>query len=249
MTLGALKSISPLSEKLCRIMKNNTKPIIVDFPLRGEWTTPNTPGHKIPSHGTDQLGQRYAYDFMQIDWSSGKGFKFFSKSNFIYYAKGIALKESFGWSIPFYAPIQGEVVDMADGYRERDPVHLIKDMFIVFKNAFTLSGKNNHDLIPAIGNFIILKGNDTYAFFAHARCGSIKVKVGDVVEIGQQLAEVGHSGNSTAPHLHFHLMDSSNLFNAKGINCCFREYETYTESGWKKVKQGTPKFRERIRAL
>jgi len=37
--------------------------IIVDFPLRGEWVAPNTPGSKVPSHGTDQLGQRYAFDF------------------------------------------------------------------------------------------------------------------------------------------------------------------------------------------
>ena len=43
-------------------------PIIAQFPLRGEWYSPNTPGTKIPSHGTDQLGTRYAYDFIQVDW-------------------------------------------------------------------------------------------------------------------------------------------------------------------------------------
>ncbi len=44
-------------------------PIIVQFPLRGEWLSPNTPGTKIPSHGTNQLGTRYAYDFIQVDWN------------------------------------------------------------------------------------------------------------------------------------------------------------------------------------
>lgn len=44
-------------------------PIIVGFPLRGEWLSPNTPGSKIPSHGTNQLGTRYAYDFIQVDWN------------------------------------------------------------------------------------------------------------------------------------------------------------------------------------
>ena len=44
------------------------EPIIVEFPLRGEWLSPNTPGTKIPSHGTNQLGTRYAYDFIQVDW-------------------------------------------------------------------------------------------------------------------------------------------------------------------------------------
>jgi len=36
-------------------------PIIAAFPLRGEWLSPNTPGTKIPSHGTDRLGTRYAF--------------------------------------------------------------------------------------------------------------------------------------------------------------------------------------------
>jgi hypothetical protein len=36
---------------------------VVEFPLRGEWMSPTTPIKRIPSHGTDQLGQRYAYDF------------------------------------------------------------------------------------------------------------------------------------------------------------------------------------------
>ena len=43
-------------------------PIIIGFPLKGEWLSPNTPGTKIPSHGTNRLGTRYAYDFIQVDW-------------------------------------------------------------------------------------------------------------------------------------------------------------------------------------
>ena len=46
--------------------------LVLEFPLRGEWMAPNTPGKKIPSHGTDQLGQRYAYDFWQVDWKTNK---------------------------------------------------------------------------------------------------------------------------------------------------------------------------------
>ncbi len=48
---------------------HQTEPITVGFPLTGEWYAANTPGYKVPSHGTDLLGQRYAYDFMQIDWN------------------------------------------------------------------------------------------------------------------------------------------------------------------------------------
>ncbi len=34
------------------------EPIIVEFPLRGQWLSPNTPGTKVPGHGTNQLGKR-----------------------------------------------------------------------------------------------------------------------------------------------------------------------------------------------
>ena len=50
-------------------MLEMSNPIIVEFPLRGEWLSPNTPGTKVPSHGTNQLGTRYAYDFIQVDWN------------------------------------------------------------------------------------------------------------------------------------------------------------------------------------
>ena len=46
-------------------------PTVVDFPLRGEWTVERTPAHRIPSHGTDILGQRYAYDFIRTNERAG----------------------------------------------------------------------------------------------------------------------------------------------------------------------------------
>jgi hypothetical protein len=45
--------------------------VLVDFPLRAEWTAYNTPADRIPSHGTDMLGQRFAYDFIRVDRRKG----------------------------------------------------------------------------------------------------------------------------------------------------------------------------------
>jgi len=86
-----------------------------------------------------------------------------------------------------------------------------------------------------------------YAFFAHARIGSIRVTAGKQVHVGQELAQVGHSGNSTAPHLHFHLMDEPNLLQAKGLPCCFREYEAQRDGVWTRAAHGMPGKREFIR--
>jgi hypothetical protein len=35
---------------------------------------------------------------------------------------------------------------------------------------------------------------------------------------------VGHTGNSTGPHLHFQLMGSADPLMAKGVPCAFAEY-------------------------
>ena len=229
-------------------MSDQLDPIAVKFPLSGEWCAVNTPGHKIPSHGTDQFGQRYAYDFLQIDWSTKKGFKYFPQPLIQGVLLGVKLEETFCWSQPIYSPFEGEVIEAKDGCKERNPVYELKELFIFIKNSFTFKAESNEDMQPILGNYIILKGKSAFALIAHARYGSIKVTSGEMVNEGQELAQVGHSGNSTAPHLHFQLMDSANLIKAKGIPCCFKEYECYQDGQWTKVYNSVPRRRERIHA-
>jgi len=54
------------------------------------------------------------------------------------------------------------------------------------------------------GNFVLLDCQGLRVLLAHLRQGSMLVKQGDPVVIGQPLAAVGNSGNSTEPHLHLH---------------------------------------------
>jgi len=222
--------------------------ITVEFPLSGEWVAPNTPGHKVPSHGTDQLGQTYAYDFMQIDWKRPTGYKFFYDSMAFYFMAGVKLEHCYGWSKDILSPISGEVIECRDGWPERKRVNIVTDMLALLKNSLLINPRGNEGLRPALGNYMIIKGEEAYAFLAHARTGSISVEVGDIVKPLQKIAEVGHSGNSTAPHLHFHLMDNPNLLEAKGLPCCFREYEVFENKTWVKVANGIPGRRDRIRA-
>ena len=57
---------------------------------------PNTPGKRVPSHGTDMLGQRYAYDFVRTD-PARKGMCFYKASAFRYLFAGVRLEDCFGW--------------------------------------------------------------------------------------------------------------------------------------------------------
>lgn len=75
--------------------------------------------------------------------------------------------------------------------------------------------KNIKDNIPGEvntnhpeGNFVIIQHQiNEYSIVAHLQCDSIKVDVGDSVRRGQHIAHIGNSGNSSEPHLHFHIMN------------------------------------------
>jgi murein DD-endopeptidase MepM/ murein hydrolase activator NlpD len=70
----------------------------------------------------------------------------------------------------------------------------------------------------ADGNSIVLDlGSGRYALYAHLRAGSIMVKAGDRVQRGQAIARVGNSGNTLAPHLHFHVMDTPSPLASNGL--------------------------------
>ena len=229
-------------------MNQEIEPIIVDFPLRGEWVAGHTPAERIPSHGSDQLGQRFAYDFLRIE-GGRKGWKFYSTSIARYYLTGVRLEDCYGWSEPIFSPFDGIVVTAKDGWSERKRLHILKDLAVVLKNAVLFDPGKTDDLRPVLGNHVILKmkEKEIYAFFAHARCGSIQVREGEAVRRGQHLADVGHSGNSTAPHLHFHLMDRANILEAQGVPCRFREYQSMHDDAWSTVTGGIPGKGEFIR--
>jgi hypothetical protein len=223
-------------------------PVVVDFPLRGEWFTPNTPGTKIPSHGTDLFGERYAYDFVGIDPKS-RSKRFYRPSLLHYLILGVRLQDCFGWGQPIFSSTAGMVIRAEDGWPERNPVHLARDVSILLKNARSFNSKQTTDLRSLTGNFIIVESRDGYAVYAHAQTGSICVSTGDKVIPGQRLANVGHSGNSTAPHLHFQLMDHPDPWKAQGIQCCFRDYEVFHQGAWHLVQNGIPKATDRIHKM
>ena len=221
-------------------------PIIVAFPLRGEWLSPNTPGTKIPSHGTNQLGTRYAYDFIQVDWER-MGYPAYRVSLPQYLLFGVPLNEYYCWGQEVYAPCDGIVVRAEDGYEERTRTNLFSDLTNAYKNAHYFNPAKD-DVQLVAGNYIIIEcGDSIYAALVHLQTGSIQVSVGQSVKKGDVIGRVGHSGNSFAPHLHFQLMDSCDITTANGLPCAFEQYEIFQDGKWKTVVNGIPTNKDRIR--
>jgi hypothetical protein len=226
---------------------NGTKQtVFIEFPLRGEWMAPNTPGSKVPSHGTNQLGERYAIDFLQVDWSRS-GRPFYKVSALRYLVFGVPLDDCYCWGKEIHAPFDGLVVEAKDGLKERLIVHVVTDLSYALRVTKALDLEK--DGVRAVaGNYVILKKTDgLYAALVHLQYGSVAVSEGQYLKKGDVLGKVGHSGNSTAPHLHFQLMDSIDLRTAKGVPCGFEKYEVWENDRWMTIHNGIPTNKQRFR--
>ena len=87
------------------------------------------------------------------------------------------------------------------------------------------------------GNHVIiaLRESGAFAALAHLQAGSVRVAVGERVTAGQYVAACGNSGNSTQPHVHVQVMDSSDLSVARGVPMVFRRFREW-RPGTKQVR-------------
>lgn len=130
---------------------------------------------------------------------------------------GAQLADYHCWNQPILAPAAGRVVAAVDG---------LPDQAI---------GTTNTDA-PA-GNHVMLDlGNGEYALLAHFRQGSLQVEADDRVAAGDVLGRCGNSGNTSEPHLHFHLQDSPHFGQGAGLPAFFNDYA----ADGRRVARGEP---------
>jgi murein DD-endopeptidase MepM/ murein hydrolase activator NlpD len=98
----------------------------------------------------------------------------------------------------------------------------------------------------ADGNHIVLDlGHGKYAFYAHLQKKSLLVAKGDHVKRGQALALLGNTGNTSAPHLHFHLMDGTSVLGSSGLPYVIDHFELagqLSREQWKTAKDDSVAF-------
>ncbi|NQD35454.1 M23 family metallopeptidase [Permianibacter sp. IMCC34836] len=109
------------------------------------------------------------------------------------------------WNQPILAPAAGTVTEVVTELPDNEP--------------------GQTDPAHAAGNHVMLDlGNQEYALLAHLQHGSVQVKVGDKVSSGQLLGRCGNSGNTSEPHLHFHLQNAAHFGEGDGLPAFFNNY-------------------------
>ncbi|MEV7905047.1 M23 family metallopeptidase [Streptomyces anulatus] len=195
-------------------------PVEVDPPVTGRWTALNSPADKVPSHGTHVYGQTYAIDIV-AEPETGEG-EPSARPAFRWLWPVVRRNRAFpAFGTPLLAVADATVVRASDGQRDhlsRNSLPALAYLMLIEGNVRSIVGAHR-----VIGNHVILDlGEGTFAVYAHVRRGSLQVKAGDRVRAGQWLGQVGNSGNTTEPHLHFHLMDGPDPDSARGVPFTWR---------------------------
>jgi hypothetical protein len=170
---------------------SNKKPVVIGPPMRGKnWVVANgcctVSTHRGSVGAFDQkllATERYAIDWIRTD----------DEGHIVVPSESTNLKDYPEYDAPILSVKGGKVVEAVDRYPDlkpgvRDPDYTLED---------------------APGNHVIVDiGGGRYAIYAHLVPGSVTVEEGDHVGRGQVLGRLGNSGNTGAPHLHFHVMDA-----------------------------------------
>jgi murein DD-endopeptidase len=175
-------------------------PVSVGPPLRGgPWVaiygTSWERGHRrVPYaiQGSVHIPGRFAIDWIKVD-KKGKYFD----------GDGSNVRDWYGYGAEVLAVTDGVVAATRDGMSES--ATLIKNPVRV-------------DPEDASGNYVSLDlGAGHFAFYEHLKPGSIRVKPKDHVRRGSVIGLLGFTGESTGPHLHFHVSDNNSPLDAEGL--------------------------------
>jgi Peptidase family M23 len=187
-----------------------TKAILIGPPLKGKgWVAFNgccevSGAHRASSqtvNGGLYFAQRFAIDWMRLD------------------DKGRMLNGDDA-DVHSYADYGADVIAVADG----KVVSTMKEL--TDQKPGTLPDISTINLGNVDGNHVVLDlGDGVFAFYAHLQHDSTVVSPGDHVKRGQVLGKLGNTGNTSAPHLHFHLMNSPSTLGSNGLAYVIDSFE------------------------
>lgn len=213
-----------INSSLVVLPKHYQQVLAYTFPLNGRVLVYD--GHDFYAHhrrfdfefqpmrafGLHSNFMRYAYDFMLVD-EHNKSFRSDGKKDDDYI--------SFGQ--PVHAVADGKVIYAVSDHPDD-------------KN-FDVSALNKNPL-ELYGNCIAIQhSNGAVSIYGHLKQNSLHVKTGDIVKAKQEIAQIGVSGSSFLPHLHFEVRtDISNT--AEGLPSSFSNIQIPGEKTKRRLSSG-----------
>jgi Peptidase family M23 len=175
----------------------------IGLPLDGKnWVAVNgccdvgSPAHRTSSlacNGKIYYAQRFAIDWMRLDYAG-----------LFLQHESSQVKNYVDYGADILAVVDGKVASIFNSQEDQIPGQLPDPKTITMANVD--------------GNHVVLDlGDGVIAFYGHMQKNSVTVGVGQLVRRGQVLGKLGNTGNSSAPHLHFHLMDGPSVLGSNGI--------------------------------
>ena len=182
----------------------------LSLPFNGHWLVFWGGDTRELNHHHDVPNQRFALDLVGVG-EDGKTQRGDGTRNEDYYA----------FDRDVLAPADGTVIEVIEGVRDNTPGSM---------NPYS-----------ALGNCVVTQHRPgEVSVLAHFKQGSIVVNVGDNVKRGQLLGKCGNSGNSSEPHIHFHLQNSPVLQDGLGIKCVFQKVVVTRNGKTETLSSGSP---------
>jgi murein DD-endopeptidase MepM/ murein hydrolase activator NlpD len=198
------------------------------LPLEGMWQDGSGPS--LHTHHRWVVPQEFAHDFTRI-----------GANGLPYSGNGTRFTDYYAYGQPVLAAADGQVVtvfaeeqeDTALLQRAGEPLDAYVQRIVERQNQQLLRGAGG-----IVGNHTVIKHGDEYSLYGHLKPGSVRVKPGESVTRGKQIASVGSSGSSTEPHLHFHVCDAPDVLACAGIPARFEDVEIYGALNARQLQSG-----------
>jgi murein DD-endopeptidase MepM/ murein hydrolase activator NlpD len=178
------------------------------FPLRGVWYA----GWGASFHTGHRwaIPEEFALDIAKI-----------GENGLSHKGDGAQFDDYYAYGADVLAAADGRVISAADDQQE-DPSAMQRPnetQEAYFARLQKEQAERMAKGLTAItGNYVMIDhGKNEYSLYAHLQPGSVRVHVGDQVKAGDVIATLGSSGNSTEPHLHFHVCDKPDPLMCAGI--------------------------------
>lgn len=175
-----------------------TVPLPLAHPFRGRWLARNSPANRVPSHGTTLLATAHAIDLVPVD---ARGRTAPVRLTTLVRPEPPERFPGFGRVVT--APASGVVVAVHDG----EPDHPAYRGLPSVAHALTQRRRLAAGWVALAGNHVLLRTGGAVVALCHLQRGSVAVRPGQHLEVGDEIGRCGSSGNSTEPHLHLQAMD------------------------------------------